>query len=343
MRSDSPHKPLVIGHRGAAGYRPEHTRSSYELAFAQGADAVEPDLVASKDGVLVLRHENEISGTTDVATRPEFADRRTTRVVDGETLDGWFTEDFTWEELSTLRARERIADIRPGSAAFDGQEPLLRFVDLVELTREASLAAGRPLQIVAEIKHASHFASIGLPLDELFAAELQAIGFGSDARDGRLIVESFEQSVLLQLRERGVEAELIYLVEQSGRPADLIARLGEDAPTYAEQVTDAGLAALAGSVDGISVDKAMLLVVDADGAVTGTTDLVERAHLAGLVVYTWTLRPENAFLARGNRLGEDPAAHGDWRAEFASVLSTGLDGVFLDQPDLGVAARRSLG
>ncbi|MGG7464547.1 glycerophosphodiester phosphodiesterase family protein [Plantibacter sp. YIM 135347] len=339
-----PH-PIVIGHRGASGYRPEHTRSAYELAFALGADAVEPDLVASQDGVLVVRHENEISGTTDIADHPEFADRRTTKTIDGETLTGWFTEDFTWEELSTLTARERIADVRASSASFDGQDGLLRFVDLVEIVRTASVEQGRPLGIVAEIKHASHFASIGLPLDVLFAAELAAVEHGgprsndSSRADAPLIVESFEKTVLLQLAERGVAAQYIYLVERSGKPADLVAAQGEDAPTYAEALTDAGLAVLAEEVDGISVDKTMLLATSDDGAVVASADLVERAHAAGLVVYTWTLRPENRFLSPGNQVGEDAAAFGDWRAEFDAVLSTGVDGIFVDQPDLGVDAR----
>ena len=162
--------PLVIGHRGASGYRPEHTRSAYELAFALGADAVEPDIVATRDGVLVLRHENEISGTTDVATRPEFAGRRTTREVDGVALTGWFTEDFTWAELSTLRARERLGGVRQASASFDGRYPVIRLRELFPLIDTAADEQRRLIRMVAEFKHGAHFAALGLPLDELLQA-----------------------------------------------------------------------------------------------------------------------------------------------------------------------------
>lgn len=342
MRIATLPSPVVIGHRGAPGYRPEHTESSYRLAVALGADAVEPDLVASKDGVLVVRHENEISGTTDVAARPEFADRRTTKHVDGHELTGWFTEDFTWAELSTLTARERIPEVRAVSAGFDGTEGILRFADLVAIVRRASGAHGRPVGIVAEVKHASYFASIGLPLDRLVAEELAVLGFGSDPDVEPLIIESFEQSVLMALQARQVQAEFVYLVERSGRPSDLVARLGDAAPTYADAMTDAGLAALSLDVDAISVDKAMLIDLG-DDAGPRPTDLVERAHAAGLRVYTWTLRPENRFLAPPFRDGSDPAAVGRWLEEFVLVLSSGVDGFFVDQADLGVAARSAAG
>ncbi|ROR80992.1 glycerophosphoryl diester phosphodiesterase [Plantibacter flavus] len=342
MRIDSLPNPLVIGHRGAPGYRPEHTESSYRLAVALGADAVEPDLVASKDGVLVVRHENEISGTTDVAARPEFADRRTTKRVDGHELTGWFTEDFTWAELSTLTARERIPEVRMVSAGFDGTEGILRFADLVAVVRSAAGAHRRPVGIVAEVKHADYFASIGLPLDRLLAEELAALGFGTEPDAEPLIIESFEQSVLTALQARRVQAEFVYLIERSGRPSDLVARLGDAAPSYADAMTDAGLAALALEVDAISVDKAMLIDLGDDGGAR-PTDLVERAHAAGLRVYTWTLRPENRFLAPPFRDGADPAAVGRWLEEFVLVLSSGVDGCFVDQADLGVAARSAAG
>ncbi|MDM4761425.1 glycerophosphodiester phosphodiesterase family protein [Galbitalea sp. SE-J8] len=322
-------RPLVIGHRGASGYRPEHTRAAYALAIAQGADAIEPDIVATRDGVLVVRHENEISGTTDVAARPEFAGRRTTKEVDGHRLTGWFTEDFDWAELAGLRCRERIPGVRPASAAHDGAEPMLRLGDVLEL------ASASGVGVVAEIKHHSYFASIGLPLDEL-AAPLLA-GFG-----GRLWVESFEQSALAALRARGLDAPTVYLVEAQGAAFDLVARHGSSATTYAEQLTDAGLARLAtgagaASVDGISVDKSLLL------AGRRATDLAGRAHSAGLSVFTWTLRPENRFLSGPFRGGGGAAAFGDWRGEWDVILSCRVDGVFADHPDLArglVDARR---
>ncbi len=323
-------RPLVVGHRGASGYRPEHTRSAYDLAFRLGADAVEPDIVATRDGVLVLRHENEISGTTDVASRPEFADRRTTKTIDRAELTGWFTEDFTWAELSTLRAIERLPAIRRDSASFDGIEGVLRLSDLLRIIDDASVVAQKLM--VAELKHATYFESIGLPLDQLFAAEV-----ADWATPVNLIIESFEQTVLRKVRARGIPGRLVFLCEASGSPADLVAQYGRRALSYSAHLTDAGLARLATEVDGISVDKRMLLVTDAAGALTGTTDLVARAHAAGLEVFAWTLRAENTFLAKNLRRGAS-RDYGDWLAEFRAVLDTGLDGVFADQPDLALMA-----
>lgn len=319
--------PLVIGHRGAPGYRPEHSRSSYELALVMGVDAVEPDVVATRDGVLVIRHENEISGTTDVADHPEFADRRTTKRVDGVAQTGWFTEDFTWDELSTLRCRERLPKIRPSSASFDDSQPILRLVDLLELVAQGSIEHGREIGIVLEIKHATYFADIGLDLAPLIERELRTGGWF----DGQhpLIVESFEQTVLTQLQQSGLAASFIYLIEAAGKPYDLVADRGRHAPDYADQVTAAGLDALAGVVDGISVSKKMLLI-------PGTT-LVADAHERGLRVFTWTCRPENTFLSSTHRLGGGKAAFGDYEAEWRVIADSGVDGVFVDHPDLGTA------
>ena len=323
--------PLVIGHRGAPGYRPEHTRSSYELALAMGVDAVEPDVVATKDGVLVVRHENEISGTTDVADHPEFADRRTTRRVDGAALTGWFTEDFTWEELSTLRCRERLPKIRSSSASFDGAEPILRLRDVLDLVRAAAAAQGREIGVVLEVKHATHFASIGLDLAPLIAQELRDARWA--AGELPLIVESFESTVLGQLRAEGVVASFVYLIEAAGQPYDLLVAEGSKALSYPESVTAGNLDRLVGRVDGISVDKKMLLV-------PGTT-LVADAHARGLTVFTWTCRPENAFLAAPHRGPGGKSAFGDYEAEWAVIARQGVDGVFVDHPDLGVAVFRA--
>lgn len=354
MLHDSAARPLVIGHRGAPGYRPEHTRSAYELAFALGADAVEPDIVATRDGVLVLRHENEISGTTDVATRPEFAGRRTTREVDGRLLTGWFTEDFTWAELAKLRARERLGALRQSSASFDGRYPVLRLRDLFALIDEAADRHDRLLRMVAEFKHGAHFDAIGLPLDELFAAELDAAGWGRG--DERLIMEAFEPTLLDRLGARGIRGKRIFLVEATGAPWDLVLAGGRIAPKYDAFVTEEGLFDLAGRVDGVSVGKARLVddgrasvsagvtaaaAADDDGVgapLTGS-DLVDAAHSAGLEIFTWTLRPENRFLAPGFRRGRTRAAYGDWFGEFEHVIGTGVDGIFVDHPDLGVEAR----
>lgn len=326
-------RPLVIGHRGASGYRPEHTRSAYELAITLGVDAIEPDIVSTRDGVLVLRHENEISGTTDVAQHPEFADRRATKRVDGVSLTGWFTEDFTWAEVSTLRATERLPQLRQSSASFDGTEPILRLRDLLDILDAGAERTGREIGIVAEVKHPTYFASIGLPLDGPIADELRPWDGGD-----RITVECFEQTVLGEIRERGIPGRYVYLLESRGSAPDLRASFGARALPYAAQLTDAGLARLAAGanglgVDGISVDKTLLLK-----PAEGQERLVARAHAAGLKVFTWTLRPENRFLNERFRRGTVARDWGDWRGEFDEVLATGVDGIFVDHPDLAIAA-----
>ena len=346
--------PLIVAHRGASGYRPEHTMAAYRLALALGAEAIEPDIVPTRDGELVLRHENEIGASTDVADRPEFASRRTTREIDGQRLTGWFTEDFTWAELSTLRARERLPKVRGASARFDGRYPIVRLRDLLQLLDEAAPAPGThaPVRLVAEVKHATYFASIGLPLDELIAAELT---HWSAAQPGRLIVEAFEQTVLRQLRDRGLAADYVYLLEKAGSPADLVARHGAAALSYSGHLTDAGLARLRmAGIHGVSVDTALLARAEPRGATRpgsawqslgnglAASDLVDRAHAAGLGVFTWTLRPENRFLPAPCRIGTAAAAHGDWLTFFTAIMRTGLDGVFADQPDLALEARAAL-
>ncbi len=323
----TPHgTPLIVGHRGAPGYRPEHAASSYRLAFALGVDAVEPDVVATRDGVLVVRHENEISGTTDVADHPEFSDRRTTKRIDGEDLTGWFTEDFTWTELSTLRCRERLPEIRPGSAAHDDSEPILRLTDLLELVAEGSVLHDREIGLVLEIKHASYFGTIGHDLAALVELDLRDAGWDDGAH--ALWIESFERSVLDDLRSRGIRAQYVFLLEADGAPADLVARDGDAASTYAEALTPGGLDALAAVMDGISVDKRILLETDGAG-------LVARAHERGLAVFTWTCRPENAFLDERFRTSGALAEFGDYQAEWARIAATGVDGVFVDHADLG--------
>ncbi|WP_040424837.1 glycerophosphodiester phosphodiesterase family protein [Agromyces subbeticus] len=346
LQRDDPH-PLVIGHRGAPGYRPEHTRASYELAFALGADAVEPDIVATRDGVLVLRHENEISGTTDVASRPEFAGRRTTREIDGAALTGWFTEDFTWAELATLRATERLGPLRQASASFDGRYPVIRLRELFELIDTMGADQHRLLRMIAEFKHAAHFDALGLPLDELFQAELEAAGWGRG--DERLIMEAFEPTLLDRLGDRGIRGRRVFLIEGNGAPWDLVLEHGRTAPSYDSFATEAGLLGLAGRFDGVSVGKARLVggvkarpAADAAGAPLFGAELVDAAHAAGLEIYTWTLRPENRFLSAPFRRGTARAGYGDWMGEFGEVIGMGVDGVFLDHPDLGVEARAVL-
>jgi len=332
--------PTVIAHRGASGYRPEHSRSAYELAIELGADAIEPDLVPTKDGVLVLRHENEVSGTTDVAAHAEFADRRTTKTVEGKRLTGWFTEDFTWDELRTLRTRERLPALRPGSAAHDGEDPILRLEDLLTLLDDAP----RPVGLVAEVKHATYFDQAGLPMAPLVDDALAAAGWRGD---DRLTVESFEKTVLSDLGSRGVGGRLVYLQEARGSAADEVAAHGSAAPTFADERTDVALRALAEPFSGISVDLRTLMAgVDAvalDDQRPVRSDVVERAHAAGLQVFTWTLRPENRFLPAPLRRGGEVAGFGDWERWYTSVIRTGVDGVFADHTDLAVRARAAVG
>ena len=321
-------RPLIIGHRGAPGYRPEHTRGSYELAIEMGVDAVEPDIVVSNDGILVIRHENELSTSTDVADHPEFAQRRTTKRIDGLDHVGWFAEDFTWDELATLRCRERIPGIRPGSASFDDQEPLLRLRDLLALLDDHR-ARGREIIPVIEVKHASYFEECGHDMAALLDAELASTGW----KRRRVVIESFELTILRRLRERGTHAELVFLLEAGGIPADQLT--DPTSRSYTEWMTPEGLDVLAAHVDGISPDKTVILAPDAGGRATGPAPVVARAHERGLAVFTWTCRPENAFLLPPFRTG-DLADYGDWRSEWAVLTRAGLDGVFVDHADLGV-------
>ncbi len=330
-----PRRPLVIGHRGAPGYRPEHTRSSYDLALEMGVDAVEPDVVFTKDRVAVIRHENEIGSTTDVADRPEFADRRASKTIDGAELTGWFTEDFTWDELAALRCRERLPLLRRTSASFDGAQPMLRLRDVLDLVRDASLAQGREIGVVLEVKHATYFSGLGYDVAGLLAAELRDARWGSGELP--LIVEAFESTVLAQLRAHGIPGRFIYLLEARGRPYDLVAAHGRAAPTYRAQTTPAGLDRLVGEVDGISLDKRMILAPDRLGRATGPAPVVADAHARGMRVFTWTCRPENAFLVPEFRRGRDRAAFGDYESEWRLIADAGVDGVFVDHPDLGVA------
>lgn len=331
----------VIAHRGASGWAPEHTETAVRMAARLGADAVEPDLVPSRDGVLVVRHDNELSETTDVAVHAEFADRRRTQTIDGVELTGWFVEDFTWAELERLRARERLPQLRPASARRDGAERILRFDQLLTIAEQEGIA------VVAELKHATHHASIGLPLDAMLADALAHAGRSTRRwrEAGALIVESFEERVLHEVRALGVDARMVYLMDADGTAPDLLARqtasagpdrndeVGtEGTPSYARQRQDDGLAALARRVDAISVAKSVLF--ERQGGELVTSDLAERARSVGLGAITWTLRPENAFLEPERRLGEHPAAWGDWQQEWRQVADLGLEAVFVDHPDL---------
>ena len=330
MPKSSP-RPVVIAHRGASGERPEETRAAYDLAIDQGCDFIEPDLVATKDGALVARHENEISGTTDVARRGEFADRKATKVVDGETIAGWFTEDFTLAELKTLRARERLPQLRPASAAFDGREPILTFAEVCAIARAGSKRTGRTIGVYPEMKHPSYFARAGLPLEERLLAALKAEGLNS--RTAPVFVQCFEVGPLKAFRKLS-PVRLVQLVSGEGGPADL------PAETYGAMTTPAGLKAVAAYADGLGPDKAMV-VAPRDGRLVASS-LVADAHAVGLKVHPWTVRAENAFLPPFLQAGADPTAHGHVEAVFAALFAAGVDGVFSDFPGLAVAARMKL-
>jgi glycerophosphoryl diester phosphodiesterase len=307
--------PLIIAHRGASGERPEHTRAAYELAIEQGADFIEPDLVMSRDGVLVVRHENEIGGTTDIAARPEFADRRTTKTIDGESLTGWFTEDFTLAELKTLRARERLPELRPANTAFDGQEPILTFEEVLDI------AAAAGVGIAPELKHPTYFASLGLAMEDAFVATIERRGL--TGADTPVIVQCFEVGPLQRLNAR-IATPLLQLVASGGGPAD------RPDLSYAAMTTPQGLADIAAYADWIGADTA--LIEPAPGA---STTLIADAHAAGLKVAAWTFRAENAFLPPTDRLGTVPTAHGRLRERLARFAGYGLDAAFMDQPVLG--------
>ncbi len=314
-------RPIVIAHRGASADRPEHTLAAYALAIAQGADFVEPDLVPTKDGHLVARHENEISETTDVAERPEFADRRTTRVIDGQEVSGWFTEDFTLAEIRTLRARERLPRIRPANRAFDGQDGVPTLEDIIALVQREEQRLGRRIGIYPETKHPSYFAGIGLPMEDRLLEVLAAHGY--TRREDPVFIQSFEVGNLEALRPR-TRLRLVQLIASRGHPHDR-----PDLP-YADMLTDAGLARIAAYADGIGPEKSLVIPRDASGRLAQPTDLVARARAHGLVVHPWTFRPENLFLPADLRSGEDPAGRGDAEAEIRAYLAAGIDGLFTD-------------
>lgn len=330
-------RPLVIGHRGAPGYRPEHTRSSYVLALEAGVDAVEPDIVFSRDGIAIVRHENEIGSTTDVADHERFRGRRTTKTIDGVAVTGWFAEDFTWDELAQLRCRERLPHLRADSASHDGAEPMLRLRDVLDLVAAWTGESGRAVGVVLEIKHATFLESAGFDVAALVAAELRAAGW--DAGQHPLWLESFELDVLDRLGGSGVAGTRVFLLEATGAPFDRVAVEGAQARSYEDWALPAGLDELTARVDGISVDKRMILAPARSRRARGGS-VVADAHARGLSVFTWTARPENAFLVRRHRRAGGPAAWGDHVAEWAELAASGIDGVFVDHPDLGVAAFR---
>jgi glycerophosphoryl diester phosphodiesterase len=324
---------LVIGHRGASAYRPEHTLASYELAIKMGADYIEPDLVSTSDRVLVARHENEISGTTDVANHPEFAGRRTTKLIDGNPVTGWFTEDFTLAELKTLRAIERLPALRPDNTALDGLFQVPTLQEVIDLAQRHGVG------IYPETKHPTYFDSIGKSLEEPLVATLNANGYTRP--NSPVFIQSFEVGNLRQLN--GMTAvPIVQLLDAVGRPYDFV--VNGDPRTYADLATPAGLAFISRYADGIGPNKNLIVPRDAQNRLLPPTQLVENAHREQLDVHPWTFRNENNFLPEDFRVGNpaSPAylrATGNMASELALFYSLGVDGVFSDNPDTAVGAR----
>lgn len=324
-------RPLVIAHRGASGERPEHTRSAYRLAVEQGADFIEPDLVITKDGHLVARHENEIGGTTDVGARTEFAARKATKVIDGQSVEGWFTEDFTLAELKTLRCRERLPQLRPGNTAHDGHDLIPTFDEVCAIARDMGVG------VYPEMKHPRYFASIGLPFEQRMADALKANNL--DSAEAKVFVQCFEVAPLKTLRPL-TKAKLVQLIDSEGSPAD--------APgfTYADMTSAAGLKAIAAYAGGVGPEKGYVVPTDGQTLLPATA-FVADAHAAGLKVHPWTVRAENYFLPAtlrtppGATADADMARHGQVDLVLEALFKAGVDGVFCDFPGLADEARKA--
>jgi glycerophosphoryl diester phosphodiesterase len=328
---ERPRRPLVVGHRGASGYRPEHTLASYELAARLGADYLEPDLVATKDHVLVCRHEPEIGGTTNVADHPEFASRRRTVLLDGVSVTGWFTHDFTLAELKTLRAVERIPAVRQENTLYNGLFEVPTLQELLDLRVRLSHELGRDLGVFPETKHPTYFRRLGLELETPLVRTLRRNGL--DKPGAKVFIQSFEAANLRTLHTAyQVRVPLIFLTGATGSPFN-------DARTYADYLSPAGLRELSRYAAGIGPDKVQVIGRRADDTLGQPTGLVHDAHAAGLKVIPYTFRAENQFLPADYRSSADPAAFGRAIDEQIAFLKTGVDGLFTDQADIGVLAR----
>jgi glycerophosphoryl diester phosphodiesterase len=344
--ADWPQLPTVTGHRGASALRPEHTLAAYQKAIEDGADIVEPDLVSTKDGILVARHENEISGTTNVAELAQFASRKTTKSIDGIPVTGWFTEDFTLAEIKTLRAKERIPANRPANTAYNGQFEVPTLQEVITLVQEQSKQRDRTIGIYPETKHPTYFKAIGLPLEKRLVDLLVANGY--HGKDAAVFIQSFEVANLKELRGM-TQMRIVQLIDNPknspapngaprNAPYDLVASGSKR--TYADLVTAAGLKEIATYADAVSPYKEVIIPRDASNELGPVTSFVTDAHAAGLKVHTWTLRPENPFLPPSMRVPDvtSPSQRGNSAAEITAYLKAGIDGFFTDDPAVGRAA-----
>ncbi|WP_217170698.1 glycerophosphodiester phosphodiesterase [Streptomyces sp. AC512_CC834] len=328
--------PTVIGHRGASGYRPEHTFGSYELALDLGADIVEAgDLVPTRDGHLVCRHEPEIGGTTDVADHPEFADRERTKLLDGVSTTGWFTEDFTLAELKTLRAIERIPANRPHNTLYDGRWEIPTFEEVLRWQNEQTRRRGRQVWIYPELKHPTYFRKLGLGTEERLARLLRK--YGKDGKHAPVIIQSFEPTSIRRMNKLVGNPLAVLLSGADSRPWDFVET--GDPRTTADLITPKGLKEIASYAQGIGPTLDLIIPKDSAGRLTEPTTLVRDAHRAGLILHPYTMRNENPFLPADFRKGGDPDAYGDAFGAFRTYFATGIDGVFTDNPDTGVLAR----
>jgi glycerophosphoryl diester phosphodiesterase len=313
---------IIIAHRGASGYRPEHTLASYELAIDLGADYIEPDLVMTKDGILIARHENEISETTDIANHPEFAHLKTTKIIDDDIKTGWFTEDFTIAEIKTLTAKERIPQLRPQNIAYDEIFPIPTFAEIIDLTQQKSEEIGRKIGIYPETKHPSYFQSIGLQLEPTLLLNLQKI-------DLPIFIQSFEVNNLKELAKI-TDLPLVQLINDSGKPYDFI--INHDPRTYTDLLSPRELGEIAKYAQAIGVNKNLLIPRDNYGKLLSPTSLIIDAHTANLQVHAWTFRNEDFFLPLD--------CQGNPEKEYEIFFKLGVNGVFSDYPDIALKMKK---
>ncbi|MET8686590.1 glycerophosphodiester phosphodiesterase [Streptomyces sp. NPDC004732] len=326
--------PTVVAHRGTSGYRPEHTLGSYQLALDMGAHVIEQDVVPTKDGHLVCRHENDITATTDVSAHPEFASRKTTKSVDGASLTGWFTEDFTLAELKTLRAKERIPGTRQRNTLYDGRWDVPTLEEVLRWAEKEGRKRGKPVWLHIETKHPTYFRKLGLGLEEPLAKLLRR--FGRHKKNSPNFLQSFEPSSIQRLAKLVSGPRVVLLSTANSRPWDFVE--AGDPRTVADLIKPEGLEWMAGFAQGIGPTLDLVIPRKADGSLGTPTTLVKDAHAAGLILHPYTMRNENTFLPANFRKGTDPNAYGDAFGAFKAYFETGIDGIFSDNCDTALLA-----